>query len=301
MMSNSAKDLRLLWIDMTHDRSTAALMTQFLDLAECQLTTSAECQLERQPAQIDMICMHFDQPDARGLTQLQRLRRSMPSVPITMFTVRHSEELAVWAMRSRVWEYITLPLSDGEMSRYRRALAELHALRNSSSAGARRAPTEMPELPTAIRLTSEHRKHQSLQPALQHIDRNFRETIDQKELALLCGMTPSRFSRLFKDVFGVCYLEYVLGKRMEFAKEQLHNSRMSITTVGYEAGFRDPSYFARAFKQLVGCTPSEYRSSAYLAACNAVRDLAQAQHQSRGPDAAQSALAVENTALKEAL
>ncbi|MOA52673.1 Arabinose operon regulatory protein [compost metagenome] len=35
---------------------------------------------------------------------------------------------------------------------------------------------------------------------------------------------------------------------------------MPITNIGYEAGFKDPSYFARVFKQLLGCTPSEYRS-----------------------------------------
>ncbi|MCY1309869.1 Bacterial regulatory helix-turn-helix protein, AraC family [compost metagenome] len=34
-----------------------------------------------------------------------------------------------------------------------------------------------------------------------------------------------------------------------------------MTSIGYEAGFKDPSYFARAFKQLAGCTPSEYRQS----------------------------------------
>ena len=46
---------------------------------------------------------------------------------------------------------------------------------------------------------------------------------------------------------------------MSFAKELLDNSQMPITSIGYEAGFKDPSYFARAFKQYASCTPSEYR------------------------------------------
>ena len=45
------------------------------------------------------------------------------------------------------------------------------------------------------------------------------------------------------------------------AKELLDNSQMPITSIGYEAGFKDPSYFARAFKQSCGCTPSEYRQA----------------------------------------
>ncbi|ROM62500.1 hypothetical protein BK653_27310 [Pseudomonas brassicacearum] len=48
---------------------------------------------------------------------------------------------------------------------------------------------------------------------------------------------------------------------MSFAKELLDNSQMPITSIGYEAGFKDPSYFVRAFKQYATCTPSEYRSA----------------------------------------
>jgi AraC-like DNA-binding protein len=36
---------------------------------------------------------------------------------------------------------------------------------------------------------------------------------------------------------------------------------MPITSIGYEVGFKDPSYFARAFKQFAGSTPSDYRQA----------------------------------------
>ena len=54
-------------------------------------------------------------------------------------------------------------------------------------------------------------------------------------------------------------MDYVLRKRMDSAKDLLDNSQMPITSIGYEVGFKDPSYFARAFKQYSGCTPSDYR------------------------------------------
>lgn len=56
-------------------------------------------------------------------------------------------------------------------------------------------------------------------------------------------------------------MDYVLSKRMDNAKDLLDNSQMPITSIGYEVGFKDPSYFARAFKQYAGCTPSEYRQA----------------------------------------
>ena len=259
-MANSPNGPLLLWLDLTHDGGTEALMAHFSVFSDCRLVHSRSVSDTAEARRIDMICMHFDRPDALGLNQLLDIKRAAPSVPISMFTVQHSEELAVWAMRSGVWEYVTLPLANAELCRYRQALRRLVELRQQTQRGAGKEPSEhFPDLPPSIRLTTEHQKHQSLSHALQYIDQHFRESLDQKALARLCGMTPSRFSRLFRDVHGVCYLEYILEKRLEFAKERLDNTQMPITTIGYEAGFRDPSYFARAFKQFVGCTPSEYR------------------------------------------
>ena len=84
-------------------------------------------------------------------------------------------------------------------------------------------------------------------------------------------MTTFRFSRLFKEANGLGFTDYILNKRMNFAKELLDNSQMPITSIGYEAGFKDPSYFARAFKQFANCTPSEYRLARQLRANTAAQ------------------------------
>ncbi len=271
MKSNSANKPFLLWLDLTHDRSTGELIAQFNSTCDCRLAQEPVLSGREQGQQIDMICMHFDRPDALGLNQLLEVKRSAPSIPITMFTVQHSEELAVWAMRARVWEYMLLPLSAAEKSRYLHALEQLCELRRNANGQSRKPLVEhYPSLPGSIRLTAGHQKHQALNKELQYIDQHFREIIDQKELALRCGMTPFRFSRLFKEVNGIGFMDYILNKRMEFAKELLDNSQMPITSIGYEVGFKDPSYFARAFKQFAGCTPSEnrqaYRPAAPVAA-----------------------------------
>ncbi|HBX56591.1 helix-turn-helix transcriptional regulator [Pseudomonas sp. UBA2684] len=262
MKSNSATKPFLLWLDLTHDRSVEELIGQFRATCDCRLakpSTLPERAHEQQP---DMICMHFDRPDALGLSLLLEVKRTAPSIPITMFTVQHSEELAVWAMRSRVWEYMVLPLSAAEKNRYLHSLQQLCELRRSFNSHGKKPLVERhPCLPDSIRLTSEHQKHQALQKVLQYIDQHFRESIDQKVLAQRCGMTPFRFSRLFKEVVGIGFMDYILNKRMDFAKELLDNSQMPITSIGYDAGFKDPSYFARAFKQSCGCTPSEFRQA----------------------------------------
>lgn len=250
---------KLLWFDLTHDRSTKELISQFEDTCDCTLAKNA---MLSNGEQADMICIHFDRPDTPGLRRLLEIKRTVPTIPITMFTVQHSEELAVWAMRSSVWEYMVLPLPAAERKRYLSAVVQLCELRRHANGQRKTSQIDhAPTLPDSIRLTSGHQKHQALSHIMLYIDQHFRESIDQRDLAKRCGMTTFRFSRLFKEANGLGFTDYVLNKRMSFAKELLDNSQMPITSIGYEAGFKDPSYFARAFKQYANCTPSEYRSA----------------------------------------
>ncbi|MBC3438636.1 MULTISPECIES: response regulator transcription factor [Pseudomonas] len=272
MKSASASPPHLLWFDLTRDRSAELLVAQFRPTCDCRIAkVAALSELDvdgtRQP---NMICIHYDRPDMPGLNLLLEIKRKASSIPIAMFTVQHSEELAVWAMRSRVWEYIVLPLSNKEKQRFLHALEQLCELRRSIQPSGNKTQVEHgPALPDSIRLTNEHHKHQALNDVLLYIDQHFRSEIDQKALAKRCGMTAFRFSRLFKEVNGLGFMEYLLSKRMDCAKELLINSQMPITSIGYGVGFKDPSYFARAFKQLVGCTPSEYRQAQHADAATA--------------------------------
>lgn len=262
MSVEAARKPYLLWFDLTHDHSTEALMMQFQPACECRLAAGNSFSEKDYEPQPDMICMHYDRPDMPGLNLLLEIKRKAPSIPFTMFTVQHSEELAVWAMRSRVWEYMVLALSSTEINRFLHALRQLCDVRRQAGASNKVLQIEHgPSLPDSIRLTAEHQKHHALHDVQLYIDQHFRDSIDQKVLAKRCGMTTFRFSRVFKEVNGLGFMEYILSKRMDCAKELLHNSQMPITSIGYEVGFKDPSYFARAFKQCAGCTPSEYRQA----------------------------------------
>ncbi|MGF6557963.1 AraC-like DNA-binding protein [Pseudomonas sp. S30_BP2TU TE3576] len=271
MTSNLTKRPSLLWFDLTHDRSTKELVAQFEDTCDCKLAKNSMLPIA-EPA--DMICVHFDRPDTPGLRLLLEIKRTTPTIPITMFTVQHSEELAVWAMRSSVWEYMVLPLSSTERKRYLTAVVQLCELRrNANSRGKSSQIDHSPTLPESIRLTSGHQKHQALSHVMLYIEQHFRDSIDQRELAQRCGMTTFRFSRLFKEANGLGFTDYILDKRMNFAKDLLDNSQMPITSIGYEAGFKDPSYFARAFKQFANCTPSEYRVARQIKAAAAAQPV----------------------------
>lgn len=251
---------RLLWFDLTHDQSAPDCAGEFSNACQIQLVRDLSVAGMNAHQRPDMICMHYDRPDTLSLNLLIAVKRSAPSIPITMLTMQHSEDLAVWAFRSGVWDYLVLPLLQTERNRYLKSLRELCLLRSGTAPGKHtQVLTRATDLPESVRLTADHQKHQPLQRAITYIEQHFKESIEQRELAALCGMTPFRFSRVFKQTYGIGFLEFVQRKRMEQAEDLLNNSEMPITSIAYAVGFQDPSYFARAFKQHFGCCPSKFR------------------------------------------
>jgi AraC-like DNA-binding protein len=83
-------------------------------------------------------------------------------------------------------------------------------------------------------------------------------------------MSYFHFSRTFRRVVGVTLREYILRERINKAAKLLQSSsRMSVTTACIEAGFHDPSYFARMFRRYKGVSPSTYRQAALVSAAPA--------------------------------
>jgi AraC-like DNA-binding protein len=66
---------------------------------------------------------------------------------------------------------------------------------------------------------------------------------------------------LLKKETGKTALEYIQLKVIDLAKEKILSNNKSVGEIAYELGFKYPQHFTRLFKQHVGYTPKEYRSS----------------------------------------
>ena len=73
-------------------------------------------------------------------------------------------------------------------------------------------------------------------------------------------LSANYFGDLIKKETGKSAQEYIRSKTMDTAKTLLAESDKSISEIAYALGYQYPQYFSRAFKQVVGCTPNEYRS-----------------------------------------
>jgi len=104
----------------------------------------------------------------------------------------------------------------------------------------------------------------NISKVIYFIDNNLGGSIDIKILSRICCYSPTYFSKLFYKVIGNTPMNYVLGKRINKAKEFLSKGSIPVEQLSQILGFSSPSHFIRCFKKLEGLTPSEYRKQSFM-------------------------------------
>ena len=75
------------------------------------------------------------------------------------------------------------------------------------------------------------------------------------------NLSAGYFGDLIKKETGKTAQEYIQSKLIDVAKEKIFDQGRSISQISDELGFKYPQHFTRLFKQKVGQSPNEYRSS----------------------------------------
>jgi AraC family transcriptional regulator, transcriptional activator of pobA len=94
---------------------------------------------------------------------------------------------------------------------------------------------------------------------LEHIRNLSARKLSLGEAARMCGMSPAKFTRSFKQVSGMSYLEYLTHLRLSEAARLLRLGDRTIVEIADLMGFSDQSHFDRRFKRAFGMTPREFQ------------------------------------------
>ena len=261
----------LLWFDYTsgaQDPELRVICANFFLVARSSRFERAAEDIER--LKPSALCFDFDDPDKPRLQTMQDVKKAHPRLPILMLTTTHSESLAVWAFRARVWNYLVKPVALVEFTENVQALAQI-ARRGLPPRVAHLLHAHMP-----IELSVEpiDLGVARLQPALHYVKTHFHEQLSAVKAASLCGTTRFDFSRSFHAAIGMTFREYAMRARIAEARRLLTEGCSSITEVAYATGFTDGSHFARMFKRYTRVLPSEYRASRALGLPTAVQSAA---------------------------
>lgn len=95
--------------------------------------------------------------------------------------------------------------------------------------------------------------------AIAYINENFRNEISLDEISSVVNLSPSYFSKYFKNVTQVSFSEYLANLRLESAIRDMLNHNATVSTAALENGFANVKSFITQCKKVYQCTPAQYK------------------------------------------
>ncbi|GAA3410645.1 AraC family transcriptional regulator [Paenibacillus hodogayensis] len=95
--------------------------------------------------------------------------------------------------------------------------------------------------------------------ALRYIHEHYTEVVSMDQLADLLGCSSSYMYRLFKAEIGKSPNDYIIGIRMEQARQYLLTTQLNLREIALSVGYSDVYYFSRLFKKQFGVSPLQSR------------------------------------------
>lgn len=108
------------------------------------------------------------------------------------------------------------------------------------------------------------KKDSILTPILEYLNANRSVMLSLEEASSLVHLSPGYFSRVFSKAVGMPYTTYLTQLKLEWAKQLLEKTTLSVAQISDELGFSDASYFIKVFKKQETITPLLYRSQVQI-------------------------------------
>lgn len=165
-----------------------------------------------------------------------------------------------------LWQLSHLRLPPDAARRVRELIEHIIALlREAGADAATRCSIAAYELlVTLTRVARQQPGPQTLDPRLQAVMefaiQHLSEPLSINDLARVAGVSPDYLTRLFVKGLGMRTHEWLVKLRMRFAAELLRKTHAPIHEIAAQAGYDNPYTFSRAFKQVAGISPLEYRA-----------------------------------------
>ncbi len=194
-------------------------------------TLPAEClDMLRIPNRISLAVVDVVIPGINGLQVVREIRRIQPDLPVIVCTAYGSKELVIEALRAGASDYIEKPFNVKVVKRLFSRFLD---------------PTQ---------------DEDKVKLAYQILKEQYFTRVSLDSVGRQVNMSPKYLSRKFKERFGRGFLEEKLRLRMEHAKRLLQDTDLELHQIAFRVGYSSSEAFSRAFKEVNGITPSEYRS-----------------------------------------
>ncbi|WP_284314500.1 helix-turn-helix domain-containing protein [Labrys miyagiensis] len=101
----------------------------------------------------------------------------------------------------------------------------------------------------------------NLNLVIEFIDKNLSKSLSLEDIASVCDLSSSHFTRLFRSSTSLTPHQYLLRRRIDTAQRLLIESGMSISEIAFECGFADQVHFTQTFRRFTGKAPGAFRKA----------------------------------------
>lgn len=107
--------------------------------------------------------------------------------------------------------------------------------------------------------TTNSYKAKDIIKTVSYIQDNLNSKITLSQLSSMACLSERQYCRVFKEIYGVSPIDYVINCRLTLACKMMKNTTLSIQQISTTCGFGDKVSFSRLFKNRFRITPGEYR------------------------------------------
>ncbi len=94
---------------------------------------------------------------------------------------------------------------------------------------------------------------------ISFLNEAFADKITVDDMAEFVNLSPSHFTRVFREETGFSPTDFLIDLRVQKAKKYLLNHEQTIAEIAFNCGFSSSAYFATCFFKRTGITPTEFR------------------------------------------
>ena len=210
----------------------------------------------------DIVLLDINIPGPDGLEICRRLRQENIPCEVIIISAHDDFYFAKTAFRYGIVDYLLKPFDRDEFIQVlERSIGQLQQKKSAQQ------PTENPLLVhdsmvpySDLQQPGRLSKRGELADRInRYIEKNYMQkhlTVDKIAAAL--NFENSYIRRIYKNESGTTILRAIEDYRIQKAKELLAQRSMRHSEIATAVGFNDQYYFSKRFKQIVGCTPTEY-------------------------------------------
>ncbi|MPM57197.1 putative response regulatory protein [bioreactor metagenome] len=199
------------------------------------------CAVQNAP---DIIIVDLRMPKLSGIEFIRHIREQKLHSQIIILSGFQDFEVAREAMKLHVCGYCLKPIDADELT---------HLLLFAK---------ETLDKPKPLVETLQADKPDPFVELVQYIDSHYNEHLSLEYLAKRFFLSPNHCSRLFAQRKHTTFTRYLMGCRLEAARQLLQRGDVPLHEIAAKVGFPDYFYFSRVFKKEFGMAPKDYRKQA---------------------------------------